>query len=124
MDGTKRALGWYRGHLVVVCSTPGQGGSSSTRLQIYDLRAKHVAHSSTLRAPVSHLLCGPRSLTLLLADGGALVLEEISLERKLDEMYRRGLYGAALDLARVQESVFPWTPNPTTTLCNSPSPAT
>ena len=105
--GDKHLVLCCRAYLLVVGSanTGGGGGEGSSsggaQLQVYDVGNHLVAHSTTVTA-VAHVLCDAGAFTVLLRDGTAVCLRERDLAAKMEQLFRKKLYTAALALTLVR----------------------
>lgn len=73
-----------------------------TKVTIFDLENKLVAYSGAFKQGVRDVVSQWGTVYVLSTDGQLLALEEKSTAAKLDMLYRKSLYGIALNLAKTQ----------------------
>ncbi|KAF6763702.1 vacuolar membrane protein [Ephemerocybe angulata] len=73
-----------------------------TKVTVFDLENKLVAYSGAFKQGVRDVVSQWGNIYVLSTDGQLLSLEEKSTAAKLDMLYRKTLYGVALNLAKTQ----------------------
>ena len=80
----------------------GASGTEVTKVTVFDLENKFVAHTEAFTAGVREVFSQWGSIYVLSNDGKLSCLQEKPTPTKLDMLYRRGYYVLALDIAKTQ----------------------
>ncbi|KAI0263429.1 hypothetical protein BC834DRAFT_971409 [Gloeopeniophorella convolvens] len=78
-------------------------GAEVTKVTVFDLENKFVAHSEPFTAGVREVFSAWGNVYVLANDGSLACLQEKPTAAKLDMLYRRGFYVLALDVAKTQQ---------------------
>ncbi|KAG5725103.1 Vacuolar protein sorting-associated protein 11 like protein [Termitomyces sp. T112] len=77
--------------------------SDTTKVTIFEPENKYVAFSGTFTHDVREIISQWGQIYILTSDGNLSCLQEKSMASKLDHLYRKSLYGLALNLAKTQQ---------------------
>jgi len=81
----------------------GASGTEVTKVTVFDLENKFVAHSEAFTEGVRDVFSQWGNTYVLSNDGKLSCLQEKPTATKLDMLYRRGYYVLALDIAKTQQ---------------------
>ncbi|KAI0271206.1 hypothetical protein BGY98DRAFT_1126715 [Russula aff. rugulosa BPL654] len=81
----------------------GASGTEVTKVTVFDLENKFVAHNEAFVEGVREVFSQWGSIYVLSNDGKLSCLQEKPTATKLDMLYRRGYYVLALDIAKTQQ---------------------
>ena len=81
----------------------GASGTEVTKVTVFDLENKFVAHSEAFAEGVREVFSQWGSIYVLSNEGKLSCLQEKPTATKLDMLYRRGYYVLALDIAKTQQ---------------------
>jgi vacuolar protein sorting-associated protein 11 len=81
----------------------GASGTEVTKVTVFDLENKFVAHSEAFTEGVREVFSQWSNIYVLSNDGKLSCLQEKPTATKLDMLYRRGYYVLALDIAKTQQ---------------------
>ena len=81
----------------------GASGTEVTKITVFDLENKFVAHSEPFTEGVREVFSQWGNIYVLSNDGKLSCLQEKPTATKLDMLYRRGYYVLALDVAKTQQ---------------------
>jgi hypothetical protein len=81
----------------------GASGTEVTKVTVFDLENKFVAHSEAFTEGVREVFSQWGNIYVLSNDGKLSCLQEKPTATKLDMLYRRGYYVLALDVAKTQQ---------------------
>jgi hypothetical protein len=81
----------------------GASGTEVTKVTVFDLENKFVAHTEAFAEGVREVFSQWGSIYVLSNDGKLSCLQEKPTATKLDMLYRRGYYVLALDIAKTQQ---------------------
>jgi len=104
-QGEKSCLGWFRNSLVVAANN----AKGNHEINVYDLKNKFVALNLQLgqafkkQQTVRYTLCEWGSIFLMTSANEVWELKEKDVETKLQELFKKNLYGLAITLANTSE---------------------
>eukprot|EP00750_Incisomonas_marina_P018901 INCI3169.1.p1 GENE.INCI3169.1~~INCI3169.1.p1 ORF type:complete len:522 (+),score=112.23 INCI3169.1:308-1873(+) len=104
-QGEKSCLGWFRNSLVVAA----KNAHGNHEINVYDLKNKFIALNLQLgqafkkQQTVRYVLCEWGSIFLMTSANEVWELKEKDVETKLQELFKKNLYGLAITLANTSE---------------------